>query len=830
MRLAGTTAPSAVFCGLAIVPSSHIRWRSLGVTVLSTEGRSRKLSIIVASSAAMMEREPRMLSKRNLPVAVLLVAVLLVYLNSFGNAFHFDDFHTVTDNPAVRSLGNIPRIFQDTTAFSVLPANQTYRPVVTASLALDYALARGYTPFWFHLSTMFWFLVLVALLYFWPKLLFDGIDPQPANEWLALGVAAWFGLHPAMAETVNYVIQRGDLYCTLGCIGGLYLFARFPAQRRYGIYLVPFVLAMLSKPPAAVFAILLLLYLVFFEEGDRSSAQRWGRNLQAIAPAVAVTIALLWVQSAMTPKSYAPSILSAAAYRLTQPYVWVRYFGAAFLPLHLNVDTDLQPFGAWNSAAIAGLLFAVGFLTTAAYCCRRRKAYPIAFGLLWFVVTQLPTSLYTLSEVENDHRMFFSFPGLMLAVVWALHLGYQRLIEGESQNPARRLMLSRVASAMVVLLLCGYAYGANRRNAVWHDEASLWADDVAKSPHNGRGLMIYGLTRMNTGDYAGALAMFTRASEYTPNYPTLEINLGVVNGLLADSGQSQRTQVAEQHFQRAILLAPNDDLTHAYYGRWLLSHARLPEAAAQLETAVSLNEQRQMQRDLLLTTYSQEGNTVGARHLAETTLAKVPGDAEALAVLNGNLNGVAAPNVVALINASLAAYKAGQFQQSIDEARQAMKLDPRSAEAWNNVGAGYAALHQWDLGIAAEQQALKLNPALTIAANNLRWFESQKTGDGHSGSDQGTRSSNAADYVNLSLQLNQAGKYAESVDAARKALALDPSSAEAWNNVAAGDEAMGKWDEAIDAAHHAIALRPGFELAKNNLAWSVKQKAATSKK
>src|ERR1700712_3543796 len=101
-----------------------------------------------------------MLSKRSLPLAFVLIAVILVYTNSFGNSFHFDDFHTVTDNPAVRSLGNLPHIFRDTTAFSVLPANQTYRPIVTASLALDYALGHGYVPFWFHLSTMLWFLVL----------------------------------------------------------------------------------------------------------------------------------------------------------------------------------------------------------------------------------------------------------------------------------------------------------------------------------------------------------------------------------------------------------------------------------------------------------------------------------------------------------------------------------------------------------------------------------------------------------------------------------------------------------------------------------------------
>ena len=82
----------------------------------------------------------------------------------------------------------------------------------------------------------------------------------------------------------------------------------------------------------------------------------------------------------------------------------------------------------------------------------------------------------------------------------------------------------------------------------------------------------------------------------------------------------------------------------------------------------------------------------------------------------------------------------------------------------------------------------------------------------------------AADYLNESLTLNQAGRYDESIAAARHALKIDPAMAEAWNNIAANYEAMHRWDDAIDAAQKAIVLKPGFQLAKNNLAWSISQK------
>ncbi len=765
-----------------------------------------------------------MSNQRNLPLGLLLLAVILVYANSLGNSFHFDDFHTVSDNPAVRSLANLPRIFTDATAFSVLPANQTYRPVVTSSLALDYALGRGYNVFWFHLSTLLWFLMLVAVVAFLAEAIFDRVEVSPANRWLALGVAGWFGLHPVMAETVNYVIQRGDLYCTLGCIGGLWLFVARPGWRRFGLYLVPFALAMLSKPPASVFPLLLLFYVFFFEAGALPVAGRWRTAARAALPAAGVDVALLVLQSGMTPKSYAPTILSASAYRLVQPFVWLRYAGALLLPVHLNADTDLQPISSFDAQAAAGLVFVAGLLMLMLYAARRQRLYPIAYGLLWFAITQLPTSMYTLSEVENDHRMFFSFPGLMIAVVWALYLGYERVAEREIEG--RRGLTARVAGGLGLAVLCGYAYGAHRRNIVWHSEASLWADDAVKSPHNGRGLMNYGLIKMGEGDFIGARNLFNRALLYTPNYATLEVNLGIVNGLLADAGQPALTGVAEGHFQRASSLSPNDDTTHAYYGRWLLAHGREEEAISQLATAVALNGQREMQRDLLMEAYSGAGNTGSARALAQNTLAVIPNDADAALTLRGGTpgSGGSSPTagLIQSINASLAAYRAGQFQQSIADAQVALKLDPHSAEAWNNLGAGYGALRRWDEGIAAEEEALKLNPGLQIATNNLRWFQSQKAAGG-------AEFKTAAELVNASLALNQAGRYAESVEAARRALALDPSSAEAWNNIAADDEAMKQWDEAIEAARKAIALRPDFQLAKNNLAWSLGQRGAAKR-
>ena len=62
-----------------------------------------------------------------------------------------------------------------------------------------------------------------------------------------------------------------------------------------------------------------------------------------------------------------------------------------------------------------------------------------------------------------------------------------------------------------------------------------------------------------------------------------------------------------------------------------------------------------------------------------------------------------------------------QYQQSIEEAKQALQGDDRSAEAWNNIGADEAALHHWDAAVEADRKAIALRTDFQLAKNNLAW-------------------------------------------------------------------------------------------------------------
>ena len=600
------------------------------------------------------------------------ILLALAYSNHFQNGFHFDDSHAIQDNIYVRNIRNIPRYFTDATTFSVLPLNQSYRPLLQTTFAVDYWLAGGYKPIVFQVDTFIWYGLLLGAIG-WLFLTVAG-DP-----WVAAIATSIYALHPVCAETVNYIVQRGDLLSTLGVVTAVVIFARWPAHRRFGWYLIPFAAAALVKPPALVTPALLAAYLWIFQASRGSVGHNKPPSmLWSITPSVAVASVMAWWLAHMTPPTATTGASDAARYLWTQPFIALRYFAMFFAPVGLSADNDWALVsGAADRRVAIGLMFTVALIIAVVQFRKREWSKPVAFGLAWFVLALLPTSLTPLAEVANDHRMFFPFVGLSLAVTVVGSRLLQRIVKSRASRLA-------TAAALIGAVLIAETAGVYARNAVWRSEESLWRDVVEKSPGNGRGWMNYGVTLMARSDYAGAVAAFNRALPLTPNYHLLEINLGVAYGGL------NMPSDAERHFLRAITLQPVDWRSHLHYARWLAGVGRGPDALAHARLARELN----------------------------------PADLEAIPI----------EKAVALFDdtpeyylaRSLAEYQVGRYRECIASAERALIMRPLYAEAWNNVAAAHNALREWDQGIAAGEEALKINPSLQIARNNVNFARQQK--------------------------------------------------------------------------------------------------------
>jgi hypothetical protein len=513
------------------------------------------------------------ITRRRLAYPIACAAAILftvaTYANHFHSDFHFDDSHAIQNNAFIRSLDNIPLFFTTAETFSAKPANQSYRPLVTTTLAVDYRLGGGLNPLAFHITNFSLFLLQCALMLVLFRRVMDRARPDGANRWLALLAATWYAVHPANAETVNYIIARTEILSTLGVILALVLFSGGGAARRYHLYLIPAVLGVLAKESAAMFAPLLLLFVVLFEP-QTSLRER----IRVAWPSFVVCFGTVAVAIRMAP-GYSPGGTSRWHYVLTQPFVILHYAMSLFLPIHLSADTYWPVVEhPLDVRVLIGVAFVAAAVGLAWMAWRRRETRPIAFGILWFFVALLPTSsVVQLWEPMNDHRMYFPFVGLVLAVVWSAGLAVRRWAAAHERPFA-------VAAVAVILAM---AYGTWQRNIVWRTEESLWLDATIKSPDNGRGLMNYGVIQMTKGNLALAGEYFERALQYTPDYSYLHVNIGILKGAL---GQPLE---ADRHFRKALLDDPGNPIAYTHYARWLNAVGRTEEARLYAARAVELS-------------------------------------------------------------------------------------------------------------------------------------------------------------------------------------------------------------------------------------------------
>jgi protein O-mannosyl-transferase len=607
---------------------------------------------------------------------LLLIALLAAYANHFQNSFHFDDAHTIVNNASIRELRNIPLFFHDATTFSSLPSNQSYRPLVSTLLAIDYRLAGGLHPFWFHLSIFTLFVALVLLLVFFIDHLLERGAASSGYRWIALAAAACFGLHPANADTINYIIASADVIAALGVIASFGVYFAFPRLRGYYLYVFPAAIAILAKPPAAIFAVLFAIYWLLFEQHRTRLAETRRQRIGQIIVPFLICGAMLWFVQHMTPRTWVAGAANAPSYLITQPYVTLLYFKTFFWPPGLSADYDLNPFTTTNDARFwGGLVFSIVISVTAIAAAAFKKTRMIGFGLLWFLIALLPTALFPLAEVMNDHRTFLPYLGLVIAIAGAVALLVDRL------DRQRKIQ----AQCGIALVLCASALATFERNGVWKTEESLWHDVVLKSPRNGRGLMNYGNTLMARGDYGGALDYFHRAESLTPNYSVLMINLAIAEDATKQSSQ------AERHFKEALRLSPSSPDTYTYYARYLLAHSRVEEARSFVQSALELSPADLTARDLL------------AR--ADAQIANQP-----------------APQTPEYyLDLSLRFYGEERYVESIVASRRALDLRPGYAEAWNNICAACNKLDRYDEAVAACEQALRSKPDLELARNNLQY-------------------------------------------------------------------------------------------------------------
>lgn len=766
----------------------------------------------------------------------LFVLILFAYRNHFDNEFHFDDGHTIQNNVHIRSLTNIPDFFIiGATTFSTLPANQLYRPVVSTNIAFDYWLSSkfdangsGYNPFYYHLVMFIEYLIMLIMIYLFVVKIFHLTIKSEYNRWFALGLTAWYGIHVTNGETLNYIISMSDLLSTLLVIAAMNIFIYYPKLRKFGLFLIPFFLGLLTKQTAAVFTPILVVYFWFFELEDylgKSSTQvvrkkKWRLlAIQSILIFVFTAVSIYFILS-MQGESYTPGGSSLFLYMITQPFVIFHYFISFFVPYKLSADTDWSLLSSiWDIRFFIGTAFILSMFWIAFKTFKNKFTRPISFGILWFFMALAPTSsIIPLSEVMNDHRMMYPFVGLIISIIWSMVLLYYHF-KDKIQNS---YIIRNIIIACFTLIFTIHFFAVMQRVEVWQNGKTLWYDVSVKSPKNGRGLMNYGLQLAGEGKYNQAIDYYKRALILMPYYNYLYTNMAIAYNAI-DS-----VETAEKYHKRSIELNPRAHNGYYYYAIFLREKGRLNEAEQNFKRTVEISPDFIYARYALLEIYSNANRIDDLKKFLDETENKFPYDTtvqyyrKILGDQNARIKSLYTEafsnnDPAKMMELSLLYYRQKNFDSCAFLSSKIIEIQPENIAAYNNLIASWNNLLLFEKALEIGKTALSLDPNNQLLKNNLAVSTRRNELMIRLNS-----TNTASELINLSLEFYREEMFMQCVLACEKSLIIRPNDPIAYNNICSSYNALQDWENAAKAGEKAVELDPESQLAKNNLAVALK--------
>jgi protein O-mannosyl-transferase len=424
---------------------------------------------------------------RGLIVGMLCLAAFAAYWNTFQGEFVWDDASSVLLHKNVQDPAKLTQLFrEDQHAFGRGQGN-FYRPLVSVSFMIDYALSDvrpppegeaspvpDVSPFLFHLTNILWHAATAILLF----ALLTRLD---APRFVRAAVPLLYVVHPLHTEAVAYISGRADMMAAAFMFGALFcaLWSGTPARRIAGISLcaVTFALGLLSKESAFILPALLALFVTVVprrstEDGDEPAYPR------PVVP-LAVTAALLGAYGLL--RFTVLSFGSGDAAQTAAPFgtrllesgqAFALYMRLMFAPTGLHMERSLADAPAWLGGAGALLLAAsLGLVALCLFVGQRRAA----LGMAWFLITWFPISgIFPLNAPMAEHWLYVPMAGF----IWALA---ELLWWGLGKTRARHA----ATAAVCVAALCLIALTA-ARNRDWHDNESLFKATLAHNPDTAR--------------------------------------------------------------------------------------------------------------------------------------------------------------------------------------------------------------------------------------------------------------------------------------------------------------------------------------------------------
>lgn len=514
--------------------------------------------------------------KRELLVfGILALCAASLYANTLFNGFVFDDTEQVLDNPYVQSFRYIRQIFTSGVWSFNGPVNSNYyRPMMSLGFLVSYKLF-GRVPFGFHLINVALHLGVICALFILTERMFR-------ERGLAFWTTVIFALHPIHTESVAWISGITDLELTFFYLLTFFLFLQVArpagqASRRTRLaMLASFALAALSKEPALTLPLLATIYEHFFREDRRETTwlQKMARyDLLWFAAAVYLLVRIRLLGAFAPGRN--PETLTPIQTALSAMALFGLYLGKLLYPVHLcawyvfHKSTSLLD---WRVLVGGGGLLACIALFIIVW----RRARPLAFGLVWLLITLLPVMNANWVGQSAFAERYLYLPSI--GFCWLLAGGGLRLWKCLSHF--RVAYRNSFAVCLGVLgVLCSVRIVT--RNRQWHDNLTFYVRTLAASPD------AYYL-RNNLGSVYAELGRDKDAErewrEVLRTHPDHAIALGNLGMLYADHGLRQ---LGAEYVERGVKAQPWLPEDHIKLGFIYTDMDQLVKAEAQFRAAIA---------------------------------------------------------------------------------------------------------------------------------------------------------------------------------------------------------------------------------------------------
>ncbi len=181
------------------------------------------------------------------------------------------------------------------------------------------------------------------------------------------------------------------------------------------------------------------------------------------------------------------------------------------------------------------------------------------------------------------------------------------------------------------------------------------------------------------------------------------------------------------------------------------------------------------------------------------------------------------PTAASGINLSLSYIRTNQPGRALPILNALVAGNPNNALAWNDICVAHNMLAEYPQAVSACNKAIGIDPNFQLARNNLRWAQDEVAKAQKSVADMEQKAPaarTATEYIAEGLNLLHIGSYDDAINAWRRALAVDPHSALAANNIGVAYMSKGEPKVALTWFQKALASDPTLQIAKNNAAWA----------